>query len=396
MIFRRAVLTVLLVFVTETISSAQGPVSPDSIINFGGLRVPACAVSTDAEYGLTAKKPIQLGGGPSFADSRLTRFLGALRGPNGETLKIAPGRGSMMAPFGYMDEPVILDNYQISVGDGGQKMSLYVDDYHYGIPKAPMSFTCAGPLVVALGPPPLDPMLLNRNLVHLAIEKGSAQEIPPVPLDVSTPRGFLFDQFAMIAHRARAAANAGTPMDPAKPPTGLDPAGLVAVAVPMPCGDKTLTPLRIELSSPQGPIPQNGTLITDEAAVKMFPLLKVPAGSIAARFRPAQISGIKIVYSEGCNATPAEVSLLVRVDVPRAPIRPTPMPAGIVEAEPAVFLQTILDPLGDFSSIAYVGGPKSLLPAATEAMRQVKTGPVRLNGVGIANAGIISYPFQTP
>ena len=390
MILCRVVLVVLFLFVVQPMLSAQ---APDSIITFAGMRVPACSVSTDPEYGLKATKPIQLGGGPSYADSRLNRFIAALRGPNGEMLKVGT-RGSSPAPTGYMDEFVILDIYQILVGD--QMISLYVDDYHFGIPKAPMGFTCAGPLVVSLGPPPLDPMLLSRNLVRLAIEKGSARDIPPVPLDVSTPRGFLFDQFTMIAHRARAAANAGTPMDPATKPADVDPAGLVAVAFPMPCGDRTLMPLSIQLSSAQGPIPQNGTVIKDDAVVTAFPLLKVPAGSIAARFRQAQISGIRIVYSEACNATPAEVSLLVRVDAPRPLIRPIAVPAGVVETEPAIYFQAILDPMGEFSSLAYVGGPKSLLPAATEAMRQIRTGPVRLNGVAIANPVVIPFVFQMP
>src|SRR5688572_13993077 len=149
-------LVALFMLGTPALSSAQ---QPDAIITFAGLRVPACAVSTDPGYGLTPAKPIQIGGGPGSADARLNRYLGALRGPNGEMLKII-SRGSLMPPAGYMDEPTILDNYQIAVGDQN-RMSLYVDDYHYSIPKAPMGLTCAGPLVVAVGPPPLDPLRLS-------------------------------------------------------------------------------------------------------------------------------------------------------------------------------------------------------------------------------------------
>jgi hypothetical protein len=291
-----------------------------------------------------------------------------------------------------MDQPTILDNYQITMGE--QRISLYVDDYHYSIPKAPMGLTCAGPLVIALGPPPVDPLMLNRSLVRLAIEKGSTREIPAVPLDVSTPRGFLFDQFAMIAQRAKAAADAGMPMDPAKPPAGLDLIGFVALAFPMPCADRMLIPQRIELSAAQGPVPQNGTVIKDEPLVAMFPSLKVPAGSIAARFRQAQISGIKIVYSEGCDATPAEVSLLVRVEAPPPPLRPLPLPAGVVEAEPVVFLQGILDPTGEFGGLEYVGGPKSLTPTAVDSLRNMRAAPVKLNGVGVFNPVVIPIRFQ--
>jgi hypothetical protein len=127
----------------------------------------------------------------------------------------------------------------------------------------------------------------------------------------------------------------------------------------------------------------------------MFPLQKLQPGSIGARFRQSQVSGFKIVYSEGCNATPAEVNLLVRVEAYRAPLRPLPLPAGVIEAEPSVYLQAILDPNGEFSSIEYLGGPKSLLPVAIEGLRQLRSTPVRLNGVAIANPIVIPVAFQT-
>jgi hypothetical protein len=126
----------------------------------------------------------------------------------------------------------------------------------------------------------------------------------------------------------------------------------------------------------------------------MFPGMKVPADSIGVRFRQSQVNGFRIVYSDACNATPAEVPLLVRLDTPRSPLRLVPMPAGVVEAEPAVFFQVIIDPLGNFASPVYLGGPKSLLPAALEAVGKLRADPFRLNGVGIANASVIPIPFQ--
>ena len=62
--------------------------------------------------------------------------------------------------------------------------------------------------------------------------------------------------------------------------------------------------------------------------------------------------------------------------------------------EPTVYLQAILDPNGQFSSIDYIGGPKSLVPAAIEALRQVRATPVRLNGVAIANPSVLPMSFQ--
>ena len=383
-----AISAVVLLLAMQVPSYAQ---QAGDMITFGGLRVAACAVSPDAAYGLTATKPIQIGGGPTTADSRMTRYIGALRGPNGETLRIA-GRGSLIAPKEYMDEPVVLDSYQIAVGD--QRISLFVDDYHYSVPKAPVGLACAGPLVTALGVPPLDPMIVSRSIVSLAIEEGAAREIPAVPLDVSTPRGFLFDQFTMIAQRSHAATVAGAPLDPKKPPADMDPVGLVALVFPIACGDRTLVPQNIAVNGPQGAVSQIGAIIKDEALEKLFPGVTVPANSIGVRFRQSQVSGFKITYSEACNATPAEVSLLVRVDTPRSPLRPVPMPAGVMEAEPAVFVQVIIDPQGAFAAPVYIGGPKSLLPAALEAVGKMRSDPFRLNGAGIANSTVIPILFQ--
>jgi len=383
-----AILFVVLLLAARSPLRAQ---KPDAMITIAGMRIPACSVSDDTAYGLTSAKPIQIGGGPTVADSRMAKFIGALHGPNGETLRIV-GRGSLIAPAGYMDEPVILDDYQIAVGD--RKLSLFVEDYHYGIPKAPMGLTCVGPLVTALGAPPLDPMVVTRSIVSLAIEEGTSHEFPGVPLDTSTARGFLFDQFTMIAQRSHAATAAGTPMDPKKPPSDIDPVGLVALVFPLSCGDRNLNPQSISVTGPQGPVTQNGAIIRDEALAKMFPGMKVPANSIRVRFRQSQVNGFKIVYSEACNAMPAEVSLLVQLNTPGSPLRPVAMPAGVVEAEPVVFLQVIIDPLGAFASPVYIGGPKSLLPAALEAVGKLRGDPFRLNGVGIANASIIPILFH--
>ena len=67
MICRRLLFAVFFILTTQSISRAQ---QPDTVITFAGVRGPACAVSTDPGYGLTAAKPIQLGGGPAAAGAR--------------------------------------------------------------------------------------------------------------------------------------------------------------------------------------------------------------------------------------------------------------------------------------------------------------------------------------
>lgn len=40
----------------------------------------------------------------------------------------------------------------------------------------------------------------------------------PIKLDPASPRGYFLDRYALIEVKARAAANAGTPYDPGRPP----------------------------------------------------------------------------------------------------------------------------------------------------------------------------------
>ena len=60
----------------------------------------------------------------------------------------------------------------------------------------------------------------------------------------------------------------------------------------------------------------------------------------------------------------------------------------------ALFMQVIIDPQGAFAAPVYIGGPKSLLPAALEAVGKMHTDPFRLNGTGIANSTVIPILFQ--
>ena len=69
----------------------------------------------------------------------------------------------------------------------------------------------------------------------------------------------------LIAARARAAADAGTPLEASKPPRDLPPFGWTVVAYPMRCGDRQIAPQNVVLSTPQGaPIP----LIATDAVLR--------------------------------------------------------------------------------------------------------------------------------
>jgi len=386
----RMIHAALLLLTTSTFVRAQ---RPEPMVMFGGLRVPACSVSSDPEYGLVPAKPIQLGGGPAHAASRMARYIGSLRGPQGQTLQLSNTRGSLLAPAGYWDEPTILDSYRVSYD--GQTVGLYVDAYHYSLPKAPAGFTCGGPLVTALGAPPLDPLKVNSSIAALAVEYGSAKrEVTPISLGAAPPRGYLMDTFTLIALRARTAATSEASPDSNAPQVGPEPAGLIVLAYPVPCGNRMITPQDIEPHTNQGQVPRNGELIRDEAVGRMFSGVPTPGGSLAARFRQAPISQVRIRYAEACEGASNEVLLPIRIEPPRITTRPAAIPQGISEADPTVYLQVILDSEGRFVRPLHIGGPKSLVPAAIDSIGQWPAEPVRVNGTAVINPMVLQVVFQ--
>ena len=92
-----------------------------------------CVISTDDTYGYTQENPIKVGGDDFGGPPRERAFLDNLLGPNGE--KISYERiGSM--DFG----DTILDAFDIT--GLGKKVTLYIDEYSYTEPQAPVGFTC--------------------------------------------------------------------------------------------------------------------------------------------------------------------------------------------------------------------------------------------------------------
>jgi hypothetical protein len=387
--FSRTILTILLLAVMPSIFLAQ---QQEPLVAFGGLRVPSCTVSTDPEYGLTQNKPIQIGGSPLYAAARMARYIGAIRGPQGQTLQLGNTRGSLAAPAGYWDEPTILDSYQVSYE--GKSVGLYVDSYHFSLPKAPMGFTCGGPLVTALGMPPLDTLKMNSALVAHAIERGTVKDVVPVSLDPATSRGYLMDQHMMIALRARAAATSGTPLDPGKPPAGLDASALTVLAYPMTCGDRTIAPQNVEISAAQQPLPRIGDFVRGDAVKSAFPGMTTPDGSIGGRFRTGQVNQVKITYAEACEGAAAEVLLPLRLEPPRIMAVPGTIPTGVSEPDPTVYLQVIFDSEGHFVRPLHIGGPKSLVQAAIETIGTWRAEPVRLNGTPVINPMLLQVIFR--
>ena len=388
---RSTVFGVLLVMAAGV--AAQQPAS----VQLGILRVPACPPAADPEYGRVESKPIAIGGGPGFMAARKRNYFNALRGPQGQVLRVASSVGSRLLP----DDPerAIIDSHAVTYdGENGPvTIALFMDAYHYAAPKVPAGFTCGAPLAVALPIPPADPFKVTPALVSLAIEQGSKTDVTPIRLDTSIARGYFFDRYALIALQARAAVGAGTPLDPAKPSKELEALGSAVLAYPLSCGDRSIPPINVELVAGQGPIARNpaGEPLRGEAVAKAFPGVPAPEGSIGLYFRSAQPSQGKITYAEGCNGAPAEAALSFRAEPPRLiEMVPGVLPPGTVEAEPVVYVQVLLDQEGRIARPQYLGGPRSLYPAALEALTKWRTQPIRVNGAPVVTPNVAQVPFN--
>lgn len=109
-------------------------------IKFAGVQSTACEISTDPAYGYTMENPIKVGGDAFAGPARERAYLDNLRGPNGEPITYER-TGSLST------DTTILDEFQIT--GAGLAATLYIDEYSFTPPQAPVGFTCAGPFPLA-------------------------------------------------------------------------------------------------------------------------------------------------------------------------------------------------------------------------------------------------------
>lgn len=95
----------------------------------------AACVSTDATYGYDPKNPIKVGGDAFDGPPRERAYLDNLAGPNGE--KISYSRTGSTS-----EGDVILDAFIIT--GLAKEVTLYIDEYSFSEPQAPVGFTCLG------------------------------------------------------------------------------------------------------------------------------------------------------------------------------------------------------------------------------------------------------------
>lgn len=357
----------------------------------------ACTAADEPEFAVTKEKPVQVGGGAMYAASRERRYLDALRGPLGETVQYRR-TGSLPAS---VNSTTILDQYEVTHAGLDKPVILYLDAYHFDDRlMAPKGFTCAVPF--GLNAPGPDPMLALESMVELAVEQ--AREFAPISLDAdgSATHGVIFDRFRLMARAARAAAAAGKPIDPERPPRDLMAVGTIIVAYPLRCSsDKApVPPASIDIVAAQGTAPQRiGDLATGDALARLLPTANLPGGSMAAAYpqdHPRAIDSIRIAYPAGACGDAREVLLPLKFTSAKAVTTPMPaLPAGQSATDRPIRLQALLDLDGAAQRIAYMGGPLALSDAAIAAVRTWTAEPMRLNGAPLVTPVTFLVKFES-
>jgi hypothetical protein len=356
----------------------------------------SCPVADDAEFATTKTQAVQVGGGAMYVAARERRYLDTLRGPAGQPVQYKRTGTARVAG----DDRTILDVYEVSYTGAEKAAVLYLDAYHFDDAlRAPKGFVCALP--IDLKPPPADPFLAQDSLRQLAIARGEAADIAPIPLDAdgSGTHGVLFDHFRLMARAARLAKAAGAALDPKRPTADMARSRMVVVAYPLRCGGKDpLGPVSIDIVPAQGAAPpREGEPATGEALARLLPGLTVPAGSMAVAFPlelPRPTDAIKITYPDGACGPSNDVVLPVKVTNGKPVKWPQPpLPAGQPPTDRPVRLQALIDLDGRAQEIVYIGGPPALADAAIEAVRGWEAEPARLNGTPVATPVVLQVKF---
>lgn len=97
-----------------------------------------CPLTADPTYGYAQENPIRVGGGPFGGPARERAYLDHLLGPDGQT--VAYDRIASTEFNG-----AILDAFAVTYPGQTEQVTLYIDEYAFGPPKAPLGFRCAGP-----------------------------------------------------------------------------------------------------------------------------------------------------------------------------------------------------------------------------------------------------------
>lgn len=357
-------------------------------------QAPPCLIATDPEFGLTAAKPIATGGGVFAGSARQRRYLSVLRGPGGEAVTIVGGVGSGPQEPG---SKVIIDRYSVTYDGLQAPVTLFLNMYAFDTPQVPRGFTCSESPSAALGPPPPELETVATVLRAHAYDQGATRPLAPVAFAdaAGTPRALMFDFFNLASARAQADAARGV-----APPQELPPAMMI-VAYPVECRGSPVGASSIDIVSPQNELaPRIPGIGMGPQLTGIVPNAPLPEGGVGALFMLPSLPGagdIRIGFPEvpACPDLPREILMSFRPEPGRnvAVTQPS-LPPGTSEPDPSVFLHAIVDVDGTFTRPVYMAGPRSLLEAASAAVRSWKAEPARINGEPVISVVTLRVEFR--
>jgi hypothetical protein len=354
----------------------------------------ACALATGPEYGLTAEKAVQIGGGAMYVAARERRYLDSLKGPGGQTLTYKRVGTTMTRPN---SSPI--DKWEVTWEGAEKPVVLYLFAYMYGDPKVPAGFTCSG---FTLGNPPIDLFMAREQRAIVAVTQGATQDFAPISLDPdgSAKSGIVFDAFRMVARASRAASAGGKPLDPQQLPPALAQQGLVLVAYPKKCGEKSAAPTTIQIGTASGGIQSREPYLSGAKLSALLPGVTIPDGSIAALMPTdslRQNEAVRVMYDESvCEGQSRIDTFPVRATGAKGMVMPEPTrPDGIEPPSEPVWLQAVVDLEGRLLNAQHVGGPGGIfVERARETLRDWRAEPARVNGTPVVADTLVVFAFK--
>ncbi len=355
----------------------------------------ACTPATDPEYGLVVHKAVQIGGGALYMAARERRYLDSLKGPGGEPLTYNR-RGSTGIK---VNDSQPIDIWEVTWAGAPKPITLYLFAYMYGEPKVPVGFTCSG---FTLGNPPIDGFISREQRAIVAVTQGATREFDPVSLDAdgSAKSGVVFDPFRAMARLSYLATVAGKPLDPANVPPSVRQQGLLVVAYPKMCGDKTAAPKSIDLGTPNGLIQTRQPYLSGDKLAEMLPGADLPKGAVAASLPTDALrhnEAIRVMYDEtACDEKSRTTVFPMRGSGAKGMVMPEPtLPDGVQPPSEPVWLQAVVDLEGRLLNAQHVGGPGGVfVERAKETLRDWRAEPARINGSPVVADTHVVFAFK--
>lgn len=342
--------------------------------------VPRCEVAEDPTYGVTRENPVLLGGGAVTVAARERKYLEALRGPGGQSIRFTRS-GSVQGP-----DKTILDRWELMWAGRSEPFVVFLDVYRWSMPRAPQGLVCGAP--IGLSRPPADSFDITRKTARLAAEWGSVQLMQPVPLSAQEPDryGVAWDQFRRAALVSYAATQAGAPIDPEDLPSGFGLQPLLLVAYPLTCDGRLVRPRDIDVVDAKGAEARKAEALRDNDLAGALPGVTMPEHALGQQVRivmPRRTDVVRIRYEDRvCEGDEREVRLPVDITSAR-PLRQRPLLLEAGTTPPPdgnpIRLQVVADPAGRPRIMDYAGGPDALLDEALAAMAEWTLDPLKWN-----------------